>query len=423
MLCHFRWPNKVDSPSIQNQAESHSPWIGISNPIFFYCYSAYLDDRPYFKHNVHHQVVVPSLVENIHLHSTNITCVLEYQTGDDVQIIQTPALALLAGWEKDHDYGKGSWTIHCSVTELGQQPTSVTLIHFNSQRTICKLPIQFPIKPRFKQDLCACVAPVYHMPQCRICKPQNLSQNLVPWLEMQKILGVNSVTIYNHSMTTETSLILEYYIKKGFVKVRHHGPIDGYTHRLPNAIAANDCLYQNLYTCKKLMIIDLDEYIVPQQYSAPLHLVTRWIAKQYHVPFSGTHFVFANTLYYKDHPKLDLSKARYYPMFRHQHRTDSEPFPGGCKSIIDPQSCKYTTLHMCTYDWVGRRILVHPRIASLHHYKDCASSWWKPKNKTCEEIFKSMVPDDRMLMYEDTLKDKVLDVQRDLFTFQLANIN
>ena len=61
------------------------------------------------------------------------------------------------------------------------------------------------------------------------------------------------------------------------------------------------------------------------------------------------------------------------------------------------------------------KVWVDPRSAILHHYKDCNDSWLK--TQSCDEYFVDMVQDDIVLLYEDSLKNRVSAVEEDMKAF------
>ena len=393
-------------------ATNESSWSGIRHPVYFYCYSAFLDDRSSPQSL---RVVVVALVHKTHIDPKEIMCIVWKDRINGTITSRYTAMGILAAWENHHDEGKGTWTIHCPIAKP-HQPKFITLVYTKTEMALCTRPVVIPAKPKHKQDLGLCGPVFYHVPHCRICKPFGISQQVVPWLEMQKILGVNSVTLYNHSMTVETSKILEYYQDTGFVKIYTQTSIPGETSRIPNSVAINDCLYRNLHSFRKLLVCDLDELIIPRNNISLMQLIET-VAADHHVPFRGAQFWFASTLFYTDYkPRVNFTilDGERVQIFKYRHRTPPEPFPGSCKSIIDPLTCRHAHAHMCTFDWVGKRVEVSSDVAKLHHYKNCSSNWWKPVGTSCKDIFETMVEDDIMLVYEDLLRTRMERVETDM---------
>ena len=387
-----------------------SKWNGRKKPLFFYCYSAYLDDRP-----AAHTVVIIALMEGLnHISPLDFECMVWYNDSNAITQEISPALYFYVSYELHNDHGRDTYTIHCP-TRLKSRPLfgGIRATFFQNKRhsKLCSVPVVTPEKPKYKQDLGLCGPPIYHDETCKKCKPYNVSEQLIPWLEMQKILGIKSVTIYNHSMTSDTSKILEHYSKSGYVKVHEQRAIPGEVHRVPNSVAINDCLYRNMHAFEKIIAIDVDELIIPRQNTTLMQLVKN-VARSFNIPFYGTQFWFANTLFYNDYMS---NNTRGMQMLKSIYRTAPEGFPGGCKSIIDPQTCMHAFAHMCKFDISRRIIRVNSSIAALHHYKSCSDSWWRDRDTTCQETFTSMVRDTIMLdHYEEELVKRVESVRKEM---------
>ena len=112
-----------------------------------------------------------------------------------------------------------------------------------------------------KTDIGVCVKPIF--------SKYNHTLDLVEFIELNKILGVSRFTFYNQSMSNEVSCLLDYYSKQKDVRVivRSWKLKDQLPqikiHDEAGMAALNDCLYRNMKDVYYLLMIDLDEYIVP----------------------------------------------------------------------------------------------------------------------------------------------------------------
>ena len=85
-----------------------------------------------------------------------------------------------------------------------------------------------------------------------------LTLELIEFIELNKILGVNKFTFYNHTMSKEVSCVLEKYISEGNVEVLPWklNVASQKEIRTEGLFAAlNDCLYRNMNTVEYLMLI------------------------------------------------------------------------------------------------------------------------------------------------------------------------
>ena len=238
-----------------------------------------------------------------------------------------------------------------------------------------------------------------------MCKPLNYTDMLVPWFEMQKILGVSGVTLYNHSMSHGTNQVVTHYAKQGFAQVISQGPIGKDTFRQPGSLSINDCLYRNMYTYQKLMVIDLDELIIPN-YGYSIMNTLQYASTFYKLTLEKNHFKFASTTFFMD--TADLSQPKNLPMLRHRYSGKPEPFQQG-KCILDTGTCYFASVHACRkYLYPGSySVRVNANIMKVHHYKRCYDNWRLVDLNDCENILKSLKQDNAILRYGGLLQERV----------------
>ncbi len=97
------------------------------------------------------------------------------------------------------------------------------------------------------------------------------SYRLLEWVEMQRILGVTGIVLYNTSLNLQTSRVLNHYYSIGYMDVRQAWRVAEKFYRdeigLLNQLVLNDCLYRYMHTFKHIMILDPDEVILPQGFA------------------------------------------------------------------------------------------------------------------------------------------------------------
>ena len=397
-------------------ASKMAHWYGTKSPVYFYAYSAYYDDR--WTMGSPTVVVLALLIEDkMSWKKNNFTCHFLDSNGYITDTSQT-ATSFISMYAPNDLYSENegkfvsTGIVRCSITTK-KVPTLVTLTMNPHNVSLCTVPVSLPSKPKVKKDIGACVNMLYNVDTCSYCKPMNYSKHLIPWMELQRMVGVDQITMYNHTMTEETSRILKYYVNKGFVKLYPQGPFAGNVYRLPGAISINDCMYRNMYSFVKLLIIDLDEYIIPR-YNLTLMEAIKSFSAIMKKEFFGAEFLFKNTVFYTDYKKFDLSKPRNIQVLRHRYHAPPEPFNGGAKSLIDPMTCIYAHMHFChSFSYFNRQIKLNESFGLSHHYKDCSSSWWR--FRSCKSLFVNMTRDNIMLRYEHKLKQMVSEVQNTLY--------
>lgn len=110
----------------------------------------------------------------------------------------------------------------------------------------------------------------------------DISNLLLEWIEFVKILGASHIFLYQFSIHPNMEKVVEYYAMKGYVtmvpislpgdqpnrKRRRHRFLekDKAVRQQNELLPLNDCLYRNIYSYKYVLILDIDEMIVPSKY-------------------------------------------------------------------------------------------------------------------------------------------------------------
>ena len=270
------------------------------------------------------------------------------------------------------------------------------------------MPIEFPAKTKAHEqhDFIVCVSVSYwrHDPY-----------RLVEWLEMQRILGAKSVKIYNNSLSREAAEVFQHYSRQGFVELRQShnfipdlGELTIHLHMSP---VLNDCLYRNMYATDKVVIVDLDEVIVPHvhaNWSAMLADMESRLPAEHYNPHRS--YVFKNTYYFLDFPP-DTHEPEQTTFLRHRVRMPTVSEDISIKSIVDPKVCVQLHNHACwtrtqTRD-ISQEVDVDPSYGMNHHYKYCHFDKFEGVVGRCAGMFPDAFDDDVMLKFKNKLLTNV----------------
>ena len=126
-------------------------------------------------------------------------------------------------------------------------PSNILRIQYSSEKT--ELPVNFS----------ACVKPIFNY--------DNVLQFL-EWLEFHSLMGVEHFTFYNHTMGEKLSCLIEKVYGNQVVTVLPWNlPLISQKEiRTEGLFAAfNDCVYRHRGASKYLVLVDLDEMIVPRR--------------------------------------------------------------------------------------------------------------------------------------------------------------
>ncbi|XP_045536592.1 uncharacterized protein LOC106717867 [Papilio machaon] len=97
----------------------------------------------------------------------------------------------------------------------------------------------------------------------------NIAQNLVEWIETNKILGVDLIDVYIDEINKETEEVLLHYKDQGYVRlfnvpIKHTTNRTLWQRRRDHLITYNDCLYRNLAESEYILPLDVDEILLPK---------------------------------------------------------------------------------------------------------------------------------------------------------------
>ncbi|XP_060593408.1 uncharacterized protein LOC132747896 [Ruditapes philippinarum] len=130
-----------------------------------------------------------------------------------------------------------------------------SLLHLPHEVTVVKTTQHFP-----KLKFSMCVSPLHSM--------FNDTTQLIEWIELNWLLGVERFIFYINSISQNVSSVLEYYKRKEIVQlITWNIPkyLEDDVHYYGQLAALNDCLYRNKGKSIYLSSTDLDEFIIPQK--------------------------------------------------------------------------------------------------------------------------------------------------------------
>nr|XP_033818160.1 glycosyltransferase family 92 protein F13G3.3-like [Geotrypetes seraphini] len=175
------------------------------------------------------------------------------------------------GWHQKFPYSVAN--VLC-VEPVNCDPKYVS-IHWSPEGDIDQLPT-FEIRNRasktFLTEFTVCISTMFG-------NYNNVLQ-FIQTLEMYKLLGAQKVMIYKTSCSQMMEKVLQYYVTEGTVEVLLW-PINEYLRISPNwryandgkdigyyaqLATLNDCIYRNMHTNKFVILIDIDETILPQKH-------------------------------------------------------------------------------------------------------------------------------------------------------------
>lgn len=212
-----------------------------------------------------------------------------------------------------------------------------------------------------------CTSAMYH--------PYNRTQELLEFIELNKILGVTKFTFYNESISSDVNCILQHYISEGTVQVLpwNTSMLESFKnekiYNYGQAMALNDCLYRNMNDFQYLLFIDLDEIIVPHSHDTLLQMLDHINAK--YQPSSA--YIFRNSFYYLD--SLDDEQAKYplRVLKKTEHSLQFNPYRERSKYIAAPFKIQEVGTHFIAAFSRGqvKGLNIPISYGYVHHYRKC----------------------------------------------------
>ncbi len=237
----------------------------------------------------------------------------------------------------------------------------------------------------------------------------------VEWVEFYRMMGVTEIHMYNASVSSSNDQMFQYYVRHG-VLVFHNVtiPVDDVTFEGVSLVTIayfNDCMLRNMYRYKYLIVVDVDEFLVPRTTSNFTSLFPAIDAKE-GLKEQWYSYTFRNT-YYFDHFPQDTSQPSYLRTLRFRHRIKYSPFLYAGKSAVDPRRCLSLFNHHCWIRFPNTpsrwTIDVDPELARSHHYRKCGF-----KRQRCDNYIEKKMPDDITMRYKVELHERVSVVLKDL---------
>lgn len=204
----------------------------------------------------------------------------------------------------------------------------------------------------------------------------NRATQLIEFIELNRILGVVHFTFYNHTIGREVDCVLQEYVRDGLVTLMPW-QLDMMSQkeiRTEGLFAAiNDCLYRNMHRYRYLLMIDIDEFIIPHRNSTLVEMLQEFHKKV--DPSKAGSFSFMNSFFYLQWPNDPNSSRLLVPLVTLQktkRRAKFHPHKQRSKCIVVAKNVVEMGNHFVWEFLPGRGVVnVPPEIAFLHHYRVC----------------------------------------------------
>ncbi|XP_026988359.1 beta-1,4-galactosyltransferase galt-1-like [Tachysurus fulvidraco] len=310
----------------------------------------------------------------------------EYQCMLCCNGMKVPVSATLNIHSDHFDFEYGTADIICQIPEECTTPTHVAITSKSPKENglLQDMHAFQPVRNQQKQEVfpyefTVCISTMYDYENVLL---------LVQAIEMFRILGVQKVAIYKTNCSKDTQKVLDYYIRKNFVELipwslspyinvsrgwqKFKSP--GELHYFGQIAALNDCLYRYMYKSHYVALQDLDEFILPLNFTNWTELLPE-LEREYG---QGIGFEFENNvfpIYLKDSKSKKYSpdswkKVPGQNILEYVYRLVNDPSKfNNFKVIVNPRLVFETTVHGLLKSMTGT-VRVNPEVARMYHIKN-----------------------------------------------------
>lgn len=371
-----------------------------------FAFGAYWDDRPSVSKQHGSFAVIRLFTVSTYTIEKDVFCQVRTKEGNLLEITVAAA----------EDSGRGfainktvyqERMITCLVGRQSEDAALVSLTFKACEKATNQLEIYRYRNSEPRMEIGVCVAVTYG----RI-NPTAIAE----WIEFHKLLGVSEFHFYESQLNSKSRGALRVYENKGLVKVRPSAPPVRnwckWCQKLAVIPALQDCMYRNMYRFNYLLVMDVDEYLVPREHiSIPEMLATFPSAlrpKVGSVYYPTSSYIFRNAYFFFDFGPSETD-SKFLLTNKYVKRADVSKVGYAGKSIINPRLCVIMQNHYCvlrTEDpmdtWVW---LVPETSAILQHYKKCHLSQLE-----CSNMLNHSTVDTNALRFAQKVNEEVHNV-------------
>ncbi|XP_076344795.1 beta-1,4-galactosyltransferase galt-1-like [Tachypleus tridentatus] len=330
-----------------------------------YIYSAYWDDRDRLEKP---SVVVMAAGVRKSKNLSSINCVFSNDTQSEEYAANTTFEILK---EHHHKYASGI-LFYCQP--LFDKPSLYVTLRFKNIINNIWIPIRkftYDTKVYFTNTTALCMRPLYGN--------LNISQTLAEFIAFYQAIGVSHFSFYNAGITNATLFFLTQLRKNGISITLNSWDLPEDLRSIwamGQMVAIQDCIYRHM-SYDLLVIVDLDEFIVPQKkYKTTLQKIVQDVDKRLanKSHFLWGSYVFRQTFFCVEYHSININKNSNLNLITQTkllHESKIWPYCDRSKYILRPQTVKMGGIHCILKHLPGFKIYLFPsKTALIHHYRE-----------------------------------------------------
>ena len=297
-------------------------------------------------------------------------------------------------------------------------PFAVSLTTHDNDKPQNILPVRSQVvKPEDRKRFAICVSPLFGN--------YDASNELIQWIELNRILGAEYFVFYNHSIGKNVNTVLRFYEKKGLAQIVQWGLSKFRLGPTPELVyigqhfAMNDCLMKVKNISEFVVNTDVDEVIVPHEKNVKnwndiIQKLPKKSGYYFRSCFFRMNFNNTNRQFSRKEKAEELNIVALLKLTR-----ESSIFPPGnrAKYFVKTDAAEALLVHS-VFEFVpgNRADQISPEVAFIHHYRIVyAKIDGKGVPDPINNVAKTM--DDTVLVnYGDILIDNVIKIHEELYT-------
>lgn len=361
-----------------------------------YLYKAYYDERLSKNHTGTWSVRILAMAQRAHTNST-FMCLL----WTDQHPMVIPATIQVI-WENQATYQAA--VITCVL------PGDVTVSHVSVAEG-CEVPDNILTVQQYRKSpagLGLCNKVLYSQPD---------PVRLVEWIELNLMLGVDTIYMYNSSVEGPSNAVLRYYVTRGVIRLTQHNfpqhvstAISGHSFPSPDynqnwqleLMSLNDCLYSAQQ--QQLLVIDIDEILYAVSGFRTL------LQRDGFVLHNNTAGLTFFTTVFSDEFGVDNSSNAPWYLHTMTHRIRTRLDWESPKSVVHALRCVGLGHHICLLPLPGylHRTNLAAQSGYVRHYRTTCRLTGEPHK--CDKLLRQPYIDKALTPYSQELNNRVLPV-------------
>lgn len=349
-------------------------WQVVNDPTKeIYLYSAFYDDRNELEKPV---IRINGVMED---DVSFLICLLWYRNRVDPDVVFARLIKVGAAiLQREKTFTP--FIFSCDAIIGRWPPSHVSMVTPDSLLPSNMLAVEQPEIPTAPHDFAICVP----------LQSGDIEANiLLEWIVIQKVLQVDKIFIYQNNINDyDVQRVLDRFVKDGLVEVipapecMTHS--DQNTIELSVAATLNDCLYRNLYLYKNILVIGLEELVIPRGSNTFFGMIWK-IDDEQKTIVSQRAYTFQSAYYFLDFGPME-DDTTYFGRYLGR----IIPRAKNSRSMTDPKICLALGKISCKvllpkYNGTDWNVAVKPEFGMSHRYVRCSFDEVYKKPGMCNE--------------------------------------